>query len=114
MFHCSEDVHDELDGTPDGTFLVRNSEKIGNYTLAVRKNGATELVRINTRPGGRCSFINISVNPPVLVEFPSIISFVEYFKEIRLTRFHSGLNVTLTHPHSRLMVRLNAVVSEVL
>lgn len=111
MFHtyCREDVRDELDCTPDGTFLVRNSHKTGNYNLAVRKNRSTEFFRINASSNGKYSFTDVSVSPPVLVEFSSVPAIVEYFKQVPLTRFHSGLNVTLVHPHSRFMVRLRGL-----
>ena len=106
-FHCSEEIRDELNGKPDGTFLVRDSRKKGNYTLAVRKDSTTHLVRINCT-NSKYSFIDISVNPPSLVEFSSVPAFVEYFKEVSLMKFNSGLDVTLIHPHPRFVVRLRA------
>lgn len=104
IFLCSEDIRSELDGKPDGTFLVRDSRKKGNYTLAVRKDGSTHLVRINCT-NDKYSFIDISANPPSLVEFPSVTAFVEYFKQVSLTKFNSGLDVKLTHPHPRFKVQ---------
>ena len=36
----------KLKNTPNGTFLLRNSQKTGNYTLTVRKGGQNKLIRI--------------------------------------------------------------------
>jgi hypothetical protein len=51
--------------------------------------------------------MDTTVNPPRLLEFPSVPTFVDYFKEVSLTKFNSVLDVTLAHPHTRPEVRIN-------
>jgi hypothetical protein len=53
--------------------------------------------------------MDTTVNPPNLVEFPSVPSFVDYFKEVSLTKYNSGLDITLTHPHPRPEVRITSL-----
>ena len=83
---------------------------MGNYTLVVRSGGMTNNVRINCCDG-QYGFVDISMipRPPTQVEFPSVPDFVEYFKDVSLKKFIPDLDVTLIHPHSRFVVRLNSM-----
>ena len=60
-------------------------------------NGANKLVRINCS-NDMYGFYDNSVNPPVLMEFPSVPALVEYFQRVPLTKYNASLDITLIHP----------------
>lgn len=88
--------------TPDGSFLVRDSDIRGEYTLTVRQGGDNKFIHI-VHSNGMYRFSDFTVFPPVpvLEEFPSIPALVEHFKQVPLTKFSSSLDVTLVHPISK-------------
>ena len=106
---CSEKIRDELHGTPNGTFLVRDSREKGNYTLVVRIDGVNKLLRIACSGNNKYGFYNNSVDPPALVEFPSVPALVEYFKRVPLTEYNPSLDITLFHPLARVSIGINEI-----
>ena len=93
------EVNSKLSGTPDGTFLVCDSQTEGKHVLVVRKDEANTIVHIS-HANGMYGFFDMSVLPrkPILTEFPTIPALVEHFKQVPLT---THLNVTLAYPVSR-------------
>lgn len=96
------DIISKLRGTPDGTFLVRDSQNEGEYVIIVRKSGANEVIHIG-HSNGMYGFVDTSVLPPkpVLMKFPTILALVEHFRQVPLTEYNASLDVTLTIPVSR-------------
>ena len=97
-----EDTAEKLKDKKDGYFLVRNSRKLGEFTLTVRKHGINRLVRIIFHEG------LYGLNEPL--KFSSVIELVEYYRRHSLAEFNSKLDVKLKFPVSRLTPQINAQI----
>ena len=92
--YTREDVTIKLKDTPDGTFLVRNSNRnVGEYTLTVRKGSQNKLIRIICS-GGKYGF-----SEPT--SFTSVTGLIDYYQANSLAPYNPKLDVKLSHPISR-------------
>lgn len=93
-----DEVDDLMMNIPDGSFLVRNASKLDPtkpYTLALRVNGMTKLVKIIKYRGQ----FGLNKNPPF---FPSIPSLVFHYFHTSFASFDSSLDITLQQPLERM------------
>jgi hypothetical protein len=102
-----KDMKEKLQGTPNGTFLVCDSQYEGEYVLVVTQSGNTELADISylNNEYGICDHSFQPVQP--IVTFPTIPALIEHFRRVPLkavTRHEVYLNSTLAHPKSRFAV----------
>jgi hypothetical protein len=108
-----EDMKEKLRGTPNGTFLVCDSQYEGEYVLVVTQSGNTELADISylNNEYGICDHSLQPVLP--IVTFPTIPALIEHFRRVPLkavTKYKVYLNSRLTHPKSRFAVVSNSSV----
>ena len=76
----------------------------------MRIDGVNKLLRISCQSGNnKYGFYNNSVDPPALVEFPSVPALVEYFKRVPLTEYNPSLDITLFHPLARVSIGINEI-----
>ena len=79
---------------PNGAFLVRDAARVpGYYTLTLRKAGVNRLIRIMHKDG-----LYGFAEP---LEFTSVMSLVDYYKEHSLAPYSPKLDITLGQPVSR-------------
>ena len=87
-----EDVTLKLKEAPDGSFLVRDSQR-GAYTLTVKKGGQNKLVRI-INANGLYGF-----SEPT--QYRSVPDLIDHYREVSLSQYNPRLDVKLIHPVSR-------------
>jgi len=79
-------------GTPDGTFLIRESDsRPGEYSLSVKYNNVIKHIKVN-RKG------NMYDLAPDAKAFPSIQEMVDHFRTHSLNRHFPGMETTLSIP----------------
>ena len=83
----------KLKDTPDGTFLLQNSQKTGDYTLTVRKGGQNKLIRIICING------KYGFSEPT--QFNSVPELIEYYSKVSLSQYDARLDVKLEFPVSK-------------
>ncbi|KAH3796060.1 hypothetical protein DPMN_149626, partial [Dreissena polymorpha] len=84
------EVHDLLIGKPDGSFIVRNASKPGNYTLTLKNGGTNVLLKI-FKFVGRFGFSDGNT-------FGSLKDLIDYHTVNSLKSEFPTLNVTLLYP----------------
>uniref|UniRef100_A0A5S6QUI3 SH2 domain-containing protein n=1 Tax=Trichuris muris TaxID=70415 RepID=A0A5S6QUI3_TRIMR len=90
-----EMVSDRMNGQPDGSFCIRTSSSPGDYTLTLRKDGTTKLVKIYGKGG--C----FGLSPTDASQFSSLAHLVDFYSTHSLKDFNHSLNIVLRHPVPR-------------
>lgn len=85
-----EMASEKLNQTKDGTFLVRESQNHGEYTLTLRKDGSNKLIKIYQK-NGQCGFTDSTL-------FPSLFELVDHFSSHSLKEYNSNLDLKLLYP----------------
>ena len=89
-----EQVTQKLQDAPDGSFVVRKSNRApGEFTLTVKKEGQNKLLRIICKNG------LYGFSEPT--KFRSVPILVNYFRYHKLAHLNAQLDITLEHPISR-------------
>ncbi|XP_019854198.1 PREDICTED: phosphatidylinositol 3-kinase regulatory subunit gamma-like [Amphimedon queenslandica] len=87
-----EEVTAKLKDAPEGSFLVRDSQR-GAYTLTVKKGGQNKLVRIISSNG------LYGFSDPT--QYRSVPDLIDHYREVSLSQYNPRLDVKLLHPVSR-------------
>lgn len=86
-------ANDLLHGKKDGTFLVRDSSNVNDYTLTVKKDGINKMMRILCKNG------KYGFRDPC--KFDSLQSLIEYHTDHSLAEYYPEMNIKLEYSLSK-------------
>ncbi|CAJ0948688.1 unnamed protein product, partial [Mesorhabditis belari] len=89
-----EEVANILQSEPDGSFLVRNASTPGDYTLTLRYQAQTKLVKIHVT-NGRCGFA------PDALTHSSVPGLIDFHRVRSLKVYNESLDTSLRYPVCR-------------